>query len=177
MYCNQCGSPLPPGVAFCTHCGKAVGTPPVAVPPPMARPSSLGRVEKHRVVLGWLWLILGIWSVPGALVLLGLSSAGGWPFQYGDWPGGGAPHFLMPVLGGIGAFVMVIAVLRIILAVGLLQTLPWARMLAIVLGVISLVSVPFGTAVGIYTLWVMLSDQAEGEYAALSQARQGAPVR
>jgi hypothetical protein len=41
-------------------------------------------------------------------------------------------------------------------------------MLVIVLGVISLIEVPFGTALGIYTLWVLLPAQSEAEYRQLS---------
>jgi len=177
MYCNQCGSSLPAGVGYCTHCGKAVGAVPVA--PVAARPvnSSVGRVERHRVVLGWLWLIAGLLGVPTSMLMLGLSSTGGWPFQFGDWPGAGIPHFLMPVLGGVGALILVFSVLRIVLAVGLLQSLPWARMLGIVLAIIELIHVPFGTALGIYTLWVMMSDTAEAEYAAMAQARHSGGVR
>jgi hypothetical protein len=45
----------------------------------------------------------------------------------------------------------------------------WARTVAIILGVISLFNVPFGTALGIYTLWVLLSPNADQEYLALGR--------
>ena len=48
---------------------------------------------------------------------------------------------------------------------GLLQRQDWGRVLAIVLGVISLINIPFGTALGIYTLWVLVSPGADKEYA------------
>jgi len=48
---------------------------------------------------------------------------------------------------------------------------PWARMLAIVLGCISLIHFPFGTALGIYTLWVLVPQGADAEYRILSSAR------
>jgi hypothetical protein len=41
---------------------------------------------------------------------------------------------------------------------------PWARSLAIVLAVIALLHPPFGTALGIYTLWVLLPTESEDEY-------------
>ena len=40
----------------------------------------------------------------------------------------------------------------------------WARMLAIVLGALSLLDMPFGTALGIYSLWVLLAAKSEEEY-------------
>ena len=53
---------------------------------------------------------------------------------------------------------------------GLLQRQPWARMLAIVLGCISLFDMPFGTALGIYTLWVLLPAKSEEEYRQIAKA-------
>jgi hypothetical protein len=44
---------------------------------------------------------------------------------------------------------------------GLLQFKPWARMLVIILSVFELLSVPFGTAIGIYGLWVLLNTETE----------------
>jgi hypothetical protein len=53
---------------------------------------------------------------------------------------------------------------------GLLSREPWARMLAIILGAVSLVDVPFGTALGIYTLWVLLPARSEEEFRQISNA-------
>jgi hypothetical protein len=47
---------------------------------------------------------------------------------------------------------------------GLMERKPWARTLAIVLGVIVLVKFPVGTALGIYTLWTLAPAQSEAEY-------------
>jgi len=51
---------------------------------------------------------------------------------------------------------------------GLLEREPWARTLALVLGFLSLFKVPVGTALGIYTLWVLLPAQSEQEYRRLA---------
>ena len=58
---------------------------------------------------------------------------------------------------------------RIVTGWGLLERQSWARTLAIVLGCFNLLSMPFGTALGIYTLWVLVSPGAEQEYAALTR--------
>jgi len=48
---------------------------------------------------------------------------------------------------------------------GLLQREPWARTVAVVLAFVSLFfNVPFGTALGIYTLWVLLPAKSDAEY-------------
>jgi len=43
---------------------------------------------------------------------------------------------------------------------GLLQRAPWARLLALILAFLALFNVPFGTAIGVYTLWVLLPDES-----------------
>jgi len=47
----------------------------------------------------------------------------------------------------------------------------WARILAIVMAFIALFNVPFGTAIGVYTLWVLLPRESEREYEAIVAAR------
>jgi len=36
----------------------------------------------------------------------------------------------------------------------------WARIVAIIVGCLNLLHVPFGTALGVYTLWVLLNDES-----------------
>jgi hypothetical protein len=72
--------------------------------------------------------------------------------------------FVVPMMGAIGSFVLIVilalSIPGIIAGVGLLSYRPWARILTIVLSILDLVSFPFGTALGIYGLWVLLT--AEG---------------
>lgn len=175
MFCNQCGAALGPGATFCSNCGRAVGTAPSpAMPamPPRAYPAAAGRVQKHRTILGVLWLVRALMTLPGGLVLVGFSSAHVWPWYHmgGPWPGE-MPGFLSPLLGSIGFGLLILAALAVVVGVGLLQAMSWARMFAIVLGIISLVSPPFGTLLGIYTLWVLLPEQSDIEYAQLASSR------
>jgi hypothetical protein len=58
---------------------------------------------------------------------------------------------------------------------GLLQHEPWARVLSLVLGFIVLITnIPIGTALGVYTLWVLLPAQSDEDYHQLAQARAAA---
>ena len=71
----------------------------------------------------------------------------------------------IPILGAIGSFVfillLVLALPGLIGGFGLIQFKPWSRILVIVLSAFELLSVPFGTALGIYGLWVLLSRDSE----------------
>ena len=53
---------------------------------------------------------------------------------------------------------------------GLMQRQPWARIAALILGILALFHPPFGTALGIYTLWVLLSNDAGTEYEHMARA-------
>jgi hypothetical protein len=79
--------------------------------------------------------------------------------------------FLRPFLSVIAALVLIKAASGFIAGWGLLQREPWARVVALVLGFISLFNVPFGAAVGVYTLWVLLPAQSQAEYDTMASAR------
>jgi len=70
---------------------------------------------------------------------------------------------------GIGGVLIAVAVAGAIAGWGLMERRPWARVLAIVLGVLALFKVPVGTALGIYTLWVLAPATSEAEYRAISR--------
>jgi uncharacterized membrane protein (DUF2068 family) len=73
---------------------------------------------------------------------------------------------LVGILGGFTAiFLGGLAALQLVLGWGLLTKKQWARILGIILGVISLIRFPLGTALGIYTLWVLLSKDGSAEFA------------
>jgi len=46
----------------------------------------------------------------------------------------------------------------LVLAWGLFEREPWARFLGLALGFLALLRFPLGTALGIYTLWVLLPE-------------------
>lgn len=159
MFCDACGATIRSGQQFCTRCGKQVIGP--------VTPGS-GRVARHTRMLGILWIAYSALIVLTAAVLFVISHT-----IFGHWerfgaPGPAPPMFVGPLLAAIGVFLACKGALGIVAGVGLLQRQSWARVLVIVLGIIGLFSVPFGTALGIYTLWVLLSPNADAEYRALA---------
>jgi uncharacterized membrane protein (DUF2068 family) len=87
-------------------------------------------------------------------------------------PPEGAPGLavIRPLISVIGLLVLAKGVFSFAAGWGLLRRESWARILALVMACISLLNVPFGTAIGIYTLWVLMSPNAEQEYQALGPA-------
>jgi hypothetical protein len=58
-------------------------------------------------------------------------------------------------------FLLAISLPGLITGIGLLKLQPWARIVGIVLSAINLINIPFGTALGIYGLWVLLNKETE----------------
>jgi len=108
-------------------------------------------MEIHVKVLGWLYIALGILGILGAAALFIVMVGGG--LISGD-------EIAMKVTTLVGLIISGVLVLLslpgIIVGVGLIQFQPWARILALVLGLLNLVAFPIGTLLGIYTIFVLL---------------------
>jgi len=121
-----------------------------------------GRIAGHVRLLGILWLALSALRLIPGFFLIALSGARLFPPD--------VPPFVHAVLPAIGMGFLFCAAVGIATGCGLLARQPWARMLAIIFGALSLVDIPFGTAIGIYTLWVLLPAESEQEYRSISHA-------
>lgn len=161
MFCQHCGSQVPEGGQYCATCGRAVV---IAVVP-----SSDSRVARHIRLLAILWmaraglkLMTGIAAVfVGKLFLpLAMRAADGVPF--GD--------FIPAIVSASGWFMLMLAIPSLAVGIGLYSHETWARPLGIVMGFLSLLSPVLGTALGIYTLWVLLPARADQEYQRLARA-------
>ena len=60
------------------------------------------------------------------------------------------------------------ALLSLVTGISLLMRKSWGRIFAIVVAILSLIKIPFGTALGIYTLWVLLPSASAIEYDAIA---------
>jgi hypothetical protein len=140
---------------FCAACGR-----PVRDIPLMPVQS---RIAGHIRLLAIFWIALSTFRILPALVLAAIFGSNP------DFPPG-APEFVHSIVLGVAAFLFLGGAFGIAAGVGLLNRATWARGLAIVLGCIGLIDMPFGTALGAYTLWVLLPAQSEQEYQQISRA-------
>lgn len=177
MFCDKCGTPATPGAQFCSSCGRAFATATNAVPQNSspqypARPVSDGRVQRHIQLLASLWLANGIlrFIEVGSLLIAGqiLPFLMGWDTggRYGTWPFNFLPFGLYSIAGAFAFF----GVAHLLLAWGLFQRESWARPLGLVLGFLALLRPLFGTALGIYTIWVLMPEHAAQEYERMCRA-------
>lgn len=113
-------------------------------------------MRDHLKILGWLYVVTGAFTLLLAIV-------------FGAFFGFGALFAARgqdaAVIGGIGAilllFISLMSLPAIVLGWGLLTHKPWSRVLGIVISVLHLASVPIGTLIGAYGLWVLLNDETK----------------
>jgi len=160
MYCQSCGAETQENSRFCAGCGRALVI--------AALPSQESRVARHVRLLAILWMArAGLKVAAGAaVVLVGrtilplIFAADRFPF----------PSFVPGLVVASGWFILLLAIPTLAVGVGLYNRETWARPLAIVMAFLSLLSPVLGTALGIYTLWVLLPARADAEYQSLAKA-------
>jgi hypothetical protein len=117
-------------------------------------------VEQHVKILAVLNIIAGAIGICGALIVLIVFGGLAGLVSIDTSPDSKLEDLVIfGILGGIFYLVMVaIATASLIAGIALLQFRPWARMLAMIVSGLHLLNLPFGTALGIYGLWVLLKD-------------------
>lgn len=164
MFCDGCGSELVAGSSFCNHCGKAITGP--TLPGTQTR----NRLQQHIRLLGILWPALAALDGLHAAALYIVANVVFNPITHPERPG-----FLHPLLSALALLMVIKAFAGFAAGWGLMHREPWARSVAIVLAFISLFfNIPFGMALGIYTLWVLLPGEAERAYAVEAQTARAA---
>jgi hypothetical protein len=119
-------------------------------------------MDTHVKVLGVLHIAMGALGLIGALLLMlvfggvaGIVAADGDPDA----------AIAVPIIGLTGTAVVVLVVALslpgVIIGIGLVQLRSWARIGGLVLSIFDLIWIPFGTILGVYGLWVLLSKDTE----------------
>lgn len=172
MFCVHCGAQIDPEHQFCGSCGKATGPAPAPLPQARLQPAAQSTLETHIPILGVLWLLRGGLRLLGAAWIYFVGARlMPWMAGWGHW------HMDDFVVGFLPSLIKFSAITYAAIAIGslatgfgLLQREEWARPLAIVMGFLALLSIPFGTALGVYTLWALLPARSGTEYNRLARA-------
>ena len=171
MFCQYCGSALDEGARFCKSCGNAVPAP-ESSPVIVARlaPADPAQVFQHHVrVLGILWLSYGVFGIIMSIWILAFShyflpgmqdlmSRGDASFPFP------IIHFMHVIYAISSAYGAATGILGVVAGATLLQKKPAARILAVVAAFLSVLSFPLGTAVAVYTLIVLMPNDAARNY-------------
>jgi hypothetical protein len=90
----------------------------------------------------------------------GSSFSGRFPLESIAWSGLAFAGFWIGLFGAI----------EVVIGWGLLERQPWARIFGLIVGFLLLLRFPLGTALGIYTIWVLLPAPSGQEYERLTHS-------
>jgi len=159
MYCSGCGQPLTPGQPACAQCGR-----PAATVPPV--PGFAFEVENYAGKIRALSVVWGIYAAFSLLTGIAeltffhafMTNHFG-PFGHGPF-GGDSPFpqewFGHAIFGLIWIALLTRTAMAVFVAWALHERASWARIVAIIVAFLSLLKFPFGTALGIWTLVVLM---------------------
>ena len=159
MFCNTCGAEIQPQFNVCPNCGRPIAS--------VAGAVFSSRLTRHLRTLGTLWIVLGALLLAPSFVMMVLSGVVHVAVPATEVVGKTVAPVFLSIIGG---WLLVLAAGAIAVGWGLQKHEPWARIVAIVVGILLLFHPPFGTALGIYTLWVLLGDEGGAEYYRLARA-------
>jgi len=118
-------------------------------------------MQRHVKTLGILnivWGALGAFSGVAVMLIFG-GTFGIVGAALRDRPDAAVVLPIIATVGGaIALFLLILSVPSIVAGIALLHRRPWAPTLAIIVSALHLLNFPLGTALGIYGLWVLLSD-------------------
>ena len=121
------------------------------------------QMEKHVTLLAIINIVFGAIGILIGLFLLVVIICGG--LISGD------PQ-AMTVTGIVGTtlcgFFLLFSVPEVIGGIGLLKRRGWAKILVLIIGILDLANIPIGTAIGIYTIWVLLNEKTAQLFTTIS---------
>jgi hypothetical protein len=107
-------------------------------------------MEKHMTILGAFYIAVSAMGLLAGLTVFIAVTGGG--LLSGDMEAIAITGTVGSIVGG---FLTLISLPGLVVGFGLLAGKSWARILGLVVSFFNLVNIPFGTAVGIYGLWVL----------------------
>lgn len=126
-------------------------------------------------LLAWLYIVLGgLGLVSGVIICVGFARS---PEPHAD-----EAFFYVSFLFLIAAVLILLP--GLIGGIGLLRRRPWARIVILALSVLLVPQIPFGTALGAFGLWILLSRKGRAclapaenkEVSSASVIRRGGPA-
>ena len=111
------------------------------------------KMEKHLTIVAALQVGFSLLGILAAIIVYSVLHS---VMHIADDPE--AARVLSIVARWVSLFLLVISVPGLIGGIGLFMKKSWARILVLIISVLDLLNIPIGTAVAIYTIWVLVQD-------------------
>ena len=162
MYCSHCGQAITPAQPVCAHCGQQPGP---ALPSMQVMAFQLENYQGKLRALAVCWLayaglalVFGVLSLSFARMLLSTPLA---PWIHPHH----APLFAIPALLHFAWITIVVrSALALVAGWGLWERTSGGRPVAILAAILNLIKFPFGTALGVWTLILLLGHRSTSLY-------------
>ena len=116
-------------------------------------------MDKHVNITGIGWIVFGAMGlIAGIIVAMALLGTGMIVGIAGGIEDSEVPIGILSIIGIlVGGGLIIFSIPDMIAGIGLLKYKEWARILTLVLSIINLINIPFGTIIGGYSLWVLFN--------------------
>lgn len=83
----------------------------------------------------------------------------------GDFSGDHEAKFVLSIIANVViSMVLILSIPGIIAGMGLYKRKDWARILTIIISIFNLLSFPFGTALGVYSIWALTQSETTAAF-------------
>jgi hypothetical protein len=120
-------------------------------------------MEAHVALVGVLFIVWGALTTLVGLSTLALA-VGAIALMASPDRGGVAAGLTTAVFTTLAVLAIIWGLAHVMIGIPLRRRVHWSRMGALMLGTVDLLLLPYGTALGCYALWVLLSEKGKAMY-------------
>ncbi len=124
---------------------------------------SKGRPDGITLLSALFW-VLAILAIISGLFMVGAKDALIEIIEEDSGTSQSVIDFIDSIFIGVGVIMFILAIIYIVVGWGLWTLKSWARLAAIILAIISLISFPIGTILGIIILWYLFKPEIKAAF-------------
>ncbi|MGD9930486.1 MAG: hypothetical protein AB7U05_10745 [Mangrovibacterium sp.] len=116
-------------------------------------------MEKHINIVGILHIIMGALGILTGLLIYTILHL------IGDFSDDAQANMVLSIVANVLAAIMIIcSIPGIIGGIGVMKRKQWGRILILIISILNLVNFPFGTALGVYSIWALVQPEIAAEF-------------